>query len=212
MVLKMPSKAVEWAKVFVAPALCPGSVAVDATAGRGRDTVFLSHAVGSSGRVYAFDIQSEALKITSLLLREEGVRDRVTLIQAGHELMERYVNESVNVVMFNLGYLPGSDGLLATKPDTSAAGIQSGLKLLAPGGRMSIVVYAGHPGGKEELAAVEEMAAALDPAAFAVIRVSFLNRSASAPVLMLIEKLRAGAGNEGTKAEQDFRDCCAKRC
>ncbi|THF73038.1 tRNA (mnm(5)s(2)U34)-methyltransferase [Cohnella fermenti] len=48
----------------------PGSVVVDATAGGGVDTLFLARTVGPRGRVYAFDVQREALEATRSRLRE----------------------------------------------------------------------------------------------------------------------------------------------
>ena len=39
-----------------------GDIAVDATAGRGRDTLLLSELVGDTGHVYAFDIQADAIR------------------------------------------------------------------------------------------------------------------------------------------------------
>lgn len=41
-----------------------GDIAVDATMGKGNDTVLLAELVGISGKVYAFDIQREAVGIT----------------------------------------------------------------------------------------------------------------------------------------------------
>ena len=51
-------------KHFILSHLGVGDVAVDFTMGNGNDTLFLSRTVGESGRVYAFDIQEEALAST----------------------------------------------------------------------------------------------------------------------------------------------------
>ena len=48
-------------KHFILEHLGEGEVAVDFTMGNGNDTLFLSKTVGESGRVYAFDIQEEAI-------------------------------------------------------------------------------------------------------------------------------------------------------
>ena len=48
--------------------LRPGDVAVDATMGNGKDTQFLCELVGETGRVYAFDVQEEALERTAARL------------------------------------------------------------------------------------------------------------------------------------------------
>ena len=59
-------------KHFVLEHLKPGDTAVDFTMGNGNDTLFLSRTVGEGGRVYAFDIQEEALASTRQHLLENG--------------------------------------------------------------------------------------------------------------------------------------------
>ena len=48
-------------KNFLIPHIKEGGVAVDFTMGNGHDTLWLSKAVGESGKVYAFDVQQAAL-------------------------------------------------------------------------------------------------------------------------------------------------------
>ena len=69
---------------------CKRGAAVDATAGNGLDTSFLARQAGPGGRVYAFDIQEEALRAPALL-QQENLLDRVKLIKAGHEQMSAHV-------------------------------------------------------------------------------------------------------------------------
>lgn len=52
------------AQRLVAERTPPGAIVVDATAGGGVDTLFLARIVGPGGRVYAFDVQAEALART----------------------------------------------------------------------------------------------------------------------------------------------------
>lgn len=83
---------------------------VDATAGNGHDTVFLAELAGRTGHVYAFDVQTAALGATRNRLEAAGLADRVTLIHAGHENLAGLVPEcTVTAILFNLGFLPGSD-------------------------------------------------------------------------------------------------------
>ncbi|WP_027719258.1 class I SAM-dependent methyltransferase [Desulfovirgula thermocuniculi] len=193
--------AVKLAHEFIAPVLVPGALAVDATAGNGHDTLFLARGVGPQGRVYAFDIQEEAIAQTKALLERHGLLDRVTLLAADHREMDRYVPPNVRAVMFNLGYLPGGDHRVVTRPSSTLEALQTALALLAPGGRISMVIYTGHPGGLEELRAVEDFAATVPPAEFVVLRISFWNRSGRAPVVFFLEK--AGAAHEGHEAKKD---------
>ena len=62
---------------------------IDATMGKGNDTLLLARLAGEQGQVLAFDIQKEALDMTKALLKENGVEDRAKLILDGHEQMDR---------------------------------------------------------------------------------------------------------------------------
>lgn len=180
--------AVHLAQVLIAEKLKRGHVAVDATAGKGNDTFFLARQVGPTGKVFAFDIQETALALTASLLNRHDLSGRVELICAGHEKLLEYVRCKVDTVMYNLGYLPGGDQSVTTGPETTIASLNAALGLLNRGGRISLVVYTGHPGGREEYEAVEKYASSLDSLEYRVIRINFLNRAANAPVLIMIEK------------------------
>ena len=65
-------------KQFILTHLHPGDVAADFTMGNGYDTEFLSKAVGEGGRVYAFDIQPQALECTAGHLAHPDVRKTTT--------------------------------------------------------------------------------------------------------------------------------------
>jgi threonine dehydrogenase-like Zn-dependent dehydrogenase len=167
-------------------------VAVDATAGNGHDTVFLAHGVGPAGRVYALDIQDQALENTSRLVAAQGLTERVKLLKSGHQQMDRLIEGPVDAVMFNLGYLPGSDRSVVTTIDSTLAGIKAALSLTGPGGRISIVAYTGHPGARQEATAVEKLLSALAEKVFSVQKLFFLNSPKESPELFFI----TGAGDK----------------
>ncbi|GAB6156911.1 class I SAM-dependent methyltransferase [Desulfotomaculum varum] len=176
---------------FLAEILQEGHTAVDGTMGNGHDTLMLAELVGARGKVYAFDIQSQALNNTRRRLAEAGLLDgRVQLIQDGHQHIKQYVQQTIQGAIFNLGYLPGGDHSVITRPDTTLTAIQHSLELLAAGGRLVAVVYPGHPGGQAEQEAVEALAASLDSLRFKVLRMTLLNRPPSAPGVIMIEKVR----------------------
>ena len=55
---------------FLAEVIDKKSIVVDATMGNGHDTAFLAK---RAGKVYAFDIQKQALDKTSQLLESQGL-------------------------------------------------------------------------------------------------------------------------------------------
>lgn len=138
----------------------PGDVAIDATAGNGHDTLFLAERVGPAGIVYAFDIQEAALRSTAKRLAAAGMTN-VRLFQNDHAHMPSWIEPqhhgNIAAVMFNLGYLPGGDKTMITRTTSTLAAIDAGLQLLRLGGILTVLAYPGHPGGREEMLAVEAL-------------------------------------------------------
>lgn len=180
--------AVPLAHFFLRERVRPGDRAMDATCGNGRDTLLLAQLVGEGGRVWAFDVQPEALAATRGLLAREGMLDRVELHQTGHERLAEFIHEPLNAAVFNLGYLPGGDKGCVTRPENTLVALAAALDLLLPAGFLLAVVYTGHAGGAEEGKAVERWAAGLDPKGFNVWASRQLNRPPTAPYLVLVEK------------------------
>ena len=181
--------AVGFSHLFLRQVVRPGDRVIDATCGRGRDTLFLAELVGNTGEVWAFDVQEEALVETAELIRVAGCSAWVKLVHAGHESLSRYVCEPVRAVVFNLGYLPGNRAGVVTHPKTSLAALDQSLPLLLPGGVIVLVVYTGHPGGEEEAAGIEVWAHALPAREFNVWKSRQLNRADSAPYVIVVGKV-----------------------
>ena len=138
-------------KHFILEHLNEGEVAVDFTMGNGNDTLFLSKTVGEGGKVYAFDIQEEALVATREHLVANGAPDNYTLICASHHLVEDYVKEPIKAGMFNLGYLPRSGRkAVTTLRETTMPAVEAAIRLLAPDGVLLIAIYPGHEEGALE--------------------------------------------------------------
>ena len=184
---KYINKVTEVNKIYLEDIVKEGDVVVDATMGNGYDTVYLAKKVGSKGKVYAFDVQEEALKSTSKKIVKEQL-ENVELILDGHENIDKYVKEQVSCVVFNLGYLPRAKHQIITKSDTTLPAIKTGLDLLKPNGVMSIAIYSGHEGGMEEKEAVYEFTKNLDQNYFNVMCTKFINQVNNPPELLLIEK------------------------
>lgn len=119
------------------------SIAVDATAGNGNDTLYLSQ---RAKMVFAFDIQQEALEKTSLRCKDQT---NTQLIHDSHENIHHYVS-SFDVLVFNLGYLPNTDSLIATQAASTLLALQNNLPYLTKKGHLLITFYRRHLGGNEE--------------------------------------------------------------
>ncbi|MFC5470577.1 class I SAM-dependent methyltransferase [Cohnella suwonensis] len=185
------------AQRWIAERVRPGDAVVDATAGNGSDTLFLARTVGPGGRVYAFDVQERALASTLARLEasalDEGAKlPAVDLVHAGHERMVELLPPALHgrlaSVMFNLGYLPGAESPVITQPGSTLAALNAALGLLRPEGIVTVVVYPGHEGGREESDAVLAWAAAVPQTVAQAALYRFPQKDASPYLIALIKK------------------------
>ncbi len=166
----------------------PGDTVVDATCGTGQDTVALARAVGDEGTVYAFDIQKTAISLTEARLQSHGITN-VRLKAQSFVTMDKYVPENnAAAVVFNLGYLPGGDHSITTTADTTLKGLECALRIIRPGGIVTVVMYDGHEKGAEEKKAILEWAEKLDQSRYHVAYVSLLNQKNDPPEIVWITK------------------------
>lgn len=156
---------ISMAHKWIAERTYDGDIVIDATAGGGVDTYALAKLVGARGTVYAFDIQQQALNRTHARLSGLSPLPDVKLILKSHDEMLEAIEPAhigkATAIMFNLGFLPGGDQSVITKPETTLAALHASLQALRPGGIITCVLYPGHPGGAEEAARVEAWAAGL---------------------------------------------------
>lgn len=154
--------------------------AVDATLGNGYDTDFLSK---HFSKVYSFDIQECAVKAY-----ESKNIDNVVLINDSHEKFDKYINEKIDCIMYNLGFLPGGDKSVTTRYGSTLASLKSSLEIIDKGAIITIALYRGHDEGKKEESAVLNFAQNLPKDKYGVMLHSFINRNNNAPFLIIIEK------------------------
>jgi SAM-dependent methyltransferase len=175
--------------LFIRQFIRSGDHVIDATCGNGNDTQLLAELVGPGGRVWAFDIQQKAIDATSDRLSDAGCAGSVEFILASHETLAEYCDGPVTAVVFNLGYLPGGDRSVITRPASTLKGVEQALELLAAGGIVAITIYPGHEGGSLERTTVEEHLARLAPGRFDVWRMGQINVPVTAPYLILVQKV-----------------------
>lgn len=187
----------EIAQRILLPDIREGDVVVDATAGNGHDTLFLARAIGEAGHVYACDIQPEALAATHRLLEKHGVAGRVEVALRCHRELKRMVPDELHgkiaAAVFNLGYLPGGDKSITTATETTLLAVEAAFALLRPLGHLCVVIYPGHPAGASEAEAVTVWATSLPAILAHVAEYRMVNRSATSPLLLHIQKA-AGSG------------------
>lgn len=185
-----------WARELQQEAIEPGMRVIDATMGNGHDTQWLCELVGETGRVYAFDVQQAAVENTRARLQAAGLLERAVLIHDGHQHVRRYIEEAVDSVLFNLGWLPGGDHRVTTRLETTLTAVNECLQLLKPGGLMTICAYPGHDEGTRELSALVQWARELDSSRYSVMARGYLNQSASCPpVLFAVGKNQTKRGS-----------------
>ncbi len=175
-------------KHFISQHLHEGDVAVDFTMGNGNDTLFLSQTVGAQGKVYAFDIQEQALAATRAHLEAAAAPDNYTLICASHHLVREYVHEPIKAGMFNLGYLPRSGcKQVTTMRTTTMPAVQAAIDLLLPDGVLIIAIYPGHEEGALEGDMLREYFKTLSRFHICASEFHILN-SPTSPYFFLVEK------------------------
>lgn len=168
-----------------------GDLVVDATAGNGNDTLFLAETVGPSGKVFAFDIQQEALNATKQRLIQHDCLEQVELICDSHANVGHYVKKPISGAMFNLGYLPYSENSsVVTQAESTIVAIDTMLDLLKKDGILTVSVYDGHPGGPEERDALLQYVRTLFQKDVHVAKYELLNQRNNPPFLLAFEKMR----------------------
>ena len=171
--------------------ITPDSIVVDATCGNGHDTLHLAQC--GPKRLYAFDIQEQAVTSTRELLVSEGLGDsldsgRIKLICDSHASIHTYVSSPIDVAVFNLGYLPGSDKTVTTRSETTSDALSCCLDRLSTGGLICITVYSGHPGGREEKEELLKTAESLDPGIYHAAYISMINQPSAPPEILLVTR------------------------
>ncbi|MDL2290549.1 class I SAM-dependent methyltransferase [Desulfovibrio sp. OttesenSCG-928-F20] len=181
--------------------LLPQTALVDCTCGNGQDSLFLLRALslleeGEQCRVLALDVQQAALDSAALRLKRACVAG-ASLVCDSHENLEKALachapGRSLGLALYNLGFLPGGDRQIITRPASTLASLEAAARLLLPGGLVWVHAYAGHQGGAEERAVVEEWFRALPEKTWQATSYCFCNKTRNPESLFLAHKIQAG--------------------
>lgn len=156
----------------------PGDWAIDATCGNGQDTAILAQITAN---VIALDIQPRAIESASS-------RAQAHFFCQSHESFPSFCEgKRIQLIVYNLGYLPGGDKTLTTRVESTLMSIRAAQALIGDGGLISITCYPGHPEGAREQAALLDYVKKLPPQRWDCTHHTWENRQNS-PSLLLIKK------------------------
>lgn len=187
--------AVQFQHLLWDDALATATHIIDATLGNGHDLLYLASHSDASAQLLGIDIQVSAIKASQERIAKAGWADamnagRIQLRQGSHsDLLGTdypYGTDAIDLVVFNLGYLPGSDHQLMTQPVTTITAVQGALEHLAPRGLITLVAYPGTPEGAAEEAALRQFLSTLPQQDYEVCCWTPLNQIHRPPVLYAI--------------------------
>ncbi len=145
-------------------------VAIDATLGNGYDSLFLADYYD---KVIGIDIQDLAIKRSKKRL--EGIQN----IEIHQDDFNNILNyQYANLIIFNLGFLPGSNKRIKTQDYHSYNAVLNAYKILD--GKMLIACYVQHDGGYDEYLKIID---ALNENNISYIEEKFENE-----ILLIVEK------------------------
>jgi ubiquinone/menaquinone biosynthesis C-methylase UbiE len=176
---------------LLAQVVKPGMTVLDATCGNGNDSVMLASLLKEDGLLTVMDIQAEAIQTTAEKLSKMGYGSGLTIrfIEDSHSHISQYFSDaSIDVGLYNLGYLPGGDKTVTTETTSTLKAVQQTLKCLKPSGILVVVAYPGHTEGKNEKDALSVFFKELPQKQYDVAYTSFINQKGQPPVMWLVEK------------------------
>lgn len=171
----------------------PGDTVVDATCGNGHDTLVLAKLAltDETGNVFAMDLQPVAIESCRQMLVNKIPKihfDRIHFFEGCHSKFPKGIQpQSVKLIAYNLGYLPGGDKNKTTTAETTLKSVAQAMDLIQDGGLISITCYPGHQAGLEEELEILQFSTKLDPRIWSCCHHRWMNRRA-APSLLLIQK------------------------
>lgn len=159
--------------------------ACDMTAGNGKDSKFILDNKNPN-ILYAFDIQKLSQERCKKLI---GQKKNFKFILDDHKNIEKYIEEKIDLFIYNLGFLPKGDKSITTNYKSVIQSLKSCLDLLNEKGLILITFYPGHEEGKNEEKYVGEFLKNLDQKTFQVIKYNFYNQINNPPFLISIRKV-----------------------
>lgn len=194
--------AVLMSHLLLQPYVQQARVLVDMTCGNGHDTAFLASQMPKGALLYAFDIQEQAVEKTKKRLQSLDLTEKTISCQCGsHDELLTKVQDKIDIIVFNLGYLPSGDHKIHTKSEITLKAVKICLNKIAINGIIMLAAYPGTEAGAEEEAALREFLQKIPQQEFDVSFWQPLNQVHHPPILYIIQK--RGNCNEEIPLHQD---------
>lgn len=162
-------------------------IIADMTLGNGYDTYNILNNLKGIGYLYSFDIQKLAIDKSEEILKEVTY-DNYKLIEDSHVNFDKYIDENIDLAIFNLGYLPGGDKNITTNAEEVLKCIEKLLDKLNKNGIVLLTLYPGHKNGADEKEYLENYFKKLNQKSFNVLKYDFINQKNNPPYVIMIEK------------------------
>lgn len=184
--------AVKFQHMFWQDQLPKANTIIDATLGNGQDFLFLAQHAAPSAKLWGLDIQPVALEKSEALLAKQLNRKDVDMqfLLGSHDTLLKTIelpSTGIDLLIFNLGYLPGGNHELMTHSDTTIKAIEAGLEKLNKDGLITIVAYPGTAEGQTECERVKEFLTSLPQRQYDVSTWAPVNQINNPPVLFIIK-------------------------
>lgn len=173
----------ELAKEYWKKIVKSGDTVIDATLGNGNDLVYLAGLLKGQGRLIGYEIQSAALKKTQEkieFLQEEEQK----IIELRLQSHEAFAEEKAALIVYNLGYLPGSDKKITTQTASTIKSLKCAINIASC---ISIMCYPGHTEGSREEKEVLKFVKSLSPSLWDVWSHRRVNQPKS-PLLVFLKR------------------------
>ena len=174
------------------PQLKPHATFIDATAGNGHDSLFIAqnslHLENT--HLICIDIQQTSLDNTKKRLENhlpQSAFSKIDYIHSSHENLP-LTPSPIALIVYNLGYLPGSSKTITTKAESSLNSLKCALDRLSPKGMVSLTIYPGHDEGQREYEALLPFLENLDENYFSLSN-PFISAVSHSPKLYIIKKI-----------------------
>ncbi len=156
---------------------------IDATCGMGNDSLFIANTLKDTDNLICYDIQEIAINNTKELLKDFS---NITYHLQSHE---NFIENNVDLIIYNLGYLPNFDKSITTKAESTLNSIKNAIKITSNKDDylIIIVIYPGHIEGSIEAKVIDDYCYNLPSNKYLVSKYLNYNRPSS-PYIITISK------------------------